>query len=67
MTPAEILSDANIILNWTPRIGEASLQDFQAAGNFHLLIAKNFIRVHGDTIKQHDPELFERLNGYLNQ
>ena len=64
---SQIVSDAETLLNWTPSIGDATVEDFQAAGKFHQLVASNYLRIHGELLKQQSPKTYELLSGYVDQ
>ena len=60
-TPGELLDWAQTLACWTPRLKGTSVEDFGVASRFHLMVIKNFLRIHGERLISVDPNCFQQL------
>ena len=65
LTDAEVIDSAEVITSWTPSIRGASVEDVVAAGRFHLLTARSFLRKYGERLAALSPSLHQCLLGYV--
>lgn len=64
LTTDEIVEYSNVILNWTPSIGDATVDQVSAASKLHAYINQNFIRLYGDQLKELHQHNYTQLKDF---
>ena len=66
LTRDEIVEHSNRLLNWTTKVGEASVEDFQVASQLHILTIQNFIRLYGEELQLIHEHNYNQLKEFSN-
>ena len=66
LTRDEIVEHSNRLLNWTTKVGEASVEDFQVASQLHILTIQNFIRLYGEELQLIQKHNYNQLKEFSN-
>lgn len=66
LTRDEIVEYSNLLINWTPQIGEATAEDFSAASKLHIGIITNFIRLYGEELQHVHEFNYNQLKEFSN-
>ena len=63
-TRDEIVEYSNLLINWTPTVGEATAEDFSAASQLHIDITSNFIRLYGEELQHIHEHNYNQLKDF---